>query len=153
MPWYGAQPRERRPGVGLDDMETMRQNKYALTPQQFQALRQKLEKRSGSEKFDADNVEAAFAVMVGGESVTKAADGANCSRQNLHRVLRDLMAIFNDVEPPSRVVQRQKALKPRTPASWVRVAVTVPPELAKAVLEMESKARAQLEHSRDSEKD
>lgn len=153
MPWYGLQQRERRPGARLVDTDTMRQNKYALTAEQFQALREKLEKRSGAEKFDEDNVEAAHAVMVMNEPVTRAADAAGCSRQNLHRVMRDLMAIFHDVEPPSRGVQRQKALKPRTPASWVRIAVTVPPEMAKAVQDMESKARAQLEHAQDSEKD
>lgn len=128
----------------------MRQNKYALSAEQFQALKEKLDKRSGVEKFDEDNVKAARAVMVDNESVSEAAKAANCSRQNLHRVLRDLMAIYNDVEPPSRGLQRQKALKPRTPANWIRITVTVPPDMAKAVQDMESQARAQLEHLQDS---
>lgn len=151
VPWHGTQQRERRPGTPLVDTETMRQNKYALTAEQFQALRQKLEGRVGAEKFDEDNVEAAHAVMVKGEPVTKAADAAGCSRQNLHRVIRDLMAVFHDIEPPSRGVHRQKTL--RTPANWVRIAVTVPPEMAKTVQEMESKARAQLEQGQNSERE
>jgi hypothetical protein len=134
-------------------MESMRQNKYALTPEQFQTLKEKLDRRSGAEKFDEDNVAAARAVMVENESVAKAAEAAKCSRQNLHRVLRDLWAIFHDVEPPSRSLQRQKVLKPRIPADWVRLTVTVPPEVAQTVQDMEYKARAQLEHSQDPERE
>lgn len=131
----------------------MRQHKYALTHDQFDALREKLNQRSGSERFDEGNIEAAYTVMVNGETVTKAAETSGRSRQNLHRVVRDLWAIFNDIEPPSRVLQRQNTLKPRTPKSWVRVAVTLPPDMAKSVQDLEAKARAQLDKSTDSEKD
>ena len=122
----------------------MREQKYKLTPDQFDALRKKLDQRIGSERFDDDNIAAACTVMVGGESVTKAAETSGQSRQNLHRVVRDLWAIFNDVEPPSRVMQRQNTLKSTTPKSWVKVTVTLPPDLAKAVQELEKKARSEL---------
>lgn len=120
----------------------MRQHKYALTEAKFEQLREKLEKRSGSERFEVENVEAAYAVMVKGETVVNVAKVTGQSRQNLHRVVRDLWAIFNDVEPPSRILQREKTLRPRTPRSWVRVAVTLPPDMAKSVQDLEAQARA-----------
>jgi hypothetical protein len=121
-------------------------NKYSLSTEQFEILREKLNHRTGLERFDEANVESAYAVMVKGVSVAKEAKISKRSRQNLHRVVRDLWAIFNDIEPPSRAIQRQHTLKEKTPKSWVRVTVTLPAAMAKLVQELEVQARALLEY-------
>jgi hypothetical protein len=127
----------------------MRRTKYALTAEQFQVLREKLEQRNGNERFDDDNVKVAYSVMVDGVPVNEAAEKSGCSRQNLHRIVRDLQAIFLGIEPPSRAKQRKKQ---ETPKDWVKVSVTLPPQLAKSVQELEIKARQDLKESQNSKK-
>lgn len=131
----------------------MRKHKYALTHTQFEELREKLAQRNGAERFEEVNVEAAYSVMVKEQPVLKVAEASNMTRQNLHRVVRDLWAIFNGVEPPSRARQRQESLSPLIPRSWVRVVVTLPPDMAKSVQDLEAQARAQLQKNKDSGKD
>jgi hypothetical protein len=127
----------------------MRKNKYVVTAEQFALLREKLQRRDANERFDANNIEAAHAVMVLGEPVATAASANGCSRQNLYRVIRDLQAIAHDAEPPSRTLQRKRASHAKTPTDWIRLVVTVPPELARTVQDIERNARADLERAID----
>ena len=68
----------------------MRKNKYALLDEQFAALREKLNQRTGKERFLDKNVDAAYAVMVKNESVMAVAEAAGMAQVNLYLIQCDL---------------------------------------------------------------
>ena len=111
-----------------------RQHKYVLTAEQFDAILPKLDPR-----VEANNIEAARKVMVDGRGVMEVAEEYGRTRQNLHRFIREMFALHTEVMP-------------EIPKSWVRVAVSLPPALARQVRALEKSALAELKPSRkDSE--
>ena len=93
----------------------MRKNKYALLDEQFAALREKLNQRTGKERFLDKNVDAAYAVMVKNESVMAVAEAAGMGQQNLYRIVRDLWIIATD-SPKHRPCRRSKRKVQTNPA-------------------------------------
>ena len=74
------------------------------------------------------NIEAARLVMVDGESAADVAEKFGCTRQQIHRVVSSLF----DIYAVKQLVQ--------IPETWTRVAVSLPPALAKQVKAMEKQA-------------
>lgn len=109
--------------------ETVQQTrqKYVLTDEQFQDLRLRL-----SNRFEAENIDAAYQVMVLDRPVIQVANELKKSRQNLHRVVRDIWEVHQEEAP-------------KIPATWVRVAVTLPPDMARSVKELEAAQIAKLD--------
>jgi hypothetical protein len=143
-------------GLSPSEWGQMQKNSYVLTDNEFEVLRLKLEQvaQQSGKRFSEENVSAAYTVMVNGVSVPEAAKTFGRTRQNLHRVVRDLAAIYHDAEPPSRVTQRQKKVtqKVQPPQHWVRVNVTLPPDQAATVYQMEHDALVKLDQQ-NTEKD
>lgn len=122
----------------------MRNPKYSLTEEQFQELREKLAKRSGK-KLTAENIDSAYSVMVSGISAKEVCEQREISRQNLHRIVRDLWSIAHDLTPPSRAIRaKHYSYELQKPKDWVEVKVALPIDKAKSVQKLEESERAKL---------
>ena len=115
----------------MTDTRKQQRHKHTLTHEQFQELRGKF-----SSRFEEANIEAAYQIMVLDRPVVQVANEHKKSRQNMHRVVRDIWAVYQDDAP-------------KIPATWRRVAVTLPPDMAKSVQELE---KAEIEKLRKSKK-
>ena len=71
----------------------MRKPKFTLSPEQFEALREKLNQRHSRGCYLEKNVTAAYTVMVQHESVLEVAQAWGMSRANLNRIVRNLWAV------------------------------------------------------------
>ncbi len=74
----------------------MRKPKFTLSPEQFDALRKKLNQRHTHGRYLEKNVTAAHTVMVQHESVLEVAQAWGMSRANLNRIVRNLWAVATD---------------------------------------------------------
>lgn len=102
-------------------------NKYALTHEQFEALRPHFSRR-----LTIQNIEAAYAVMVEDEAVQTIAEKIGKTRQHVHGVVRGVWALYQERHAPT------------PPNDWVRVIATLPADLAKSVKRMERDAMKKL---------
>lgn len=100
--------------------------KPRMTPDEFDALRPRLGRLS------LDTVELAREVLVDGRSQVEVAKGHDITKQRVSGMVARVLAAAQDV-----------------PVTWQRVEVWVPPELVDQVRQLEAKARAALQETRN----
>lgn len=99
-------------------------NKYALSDKEFESCLETL-----GAKFSKETLAVGYAVMVDDVPIIDVAANTGMSRQRVHAIVRNIWEAIS--------------LK-NLPDDWERVVVSLPPDLAKQVYEMEKKAKKDL---------
>lgn len=112
----------------LDSIGLHRMPKKNFIPEQAYA---ELRKRLVSEhRFSQENIDAAYRYYVKQESLSDIAKERGISLQGLHGPMKKIWAIYNEGRD--------------LPKDWITLEVTLPPDMASAVVQMERTALSKL---------